>query len=151
MKLFISHKQEDSLIAQSIAFELHAIQTEYYLDVLDTAIANDGEELTKHIKKKIKDCTDIIVIMSSATRYSQWVPFEVGMSAQLEMPTATYLKANVELPAFLEYWPRLRTPDDIRTYVATRKEIKLQYFGSSFLESKNSYNQRFYKALKSYL
>ena len=118
MKIFLSHKREDSYEANQIALHLAMLGIPYYLDILDSKVTDSGKELTEHIKKNLNDCTDIIVVVSEATRYSQWVPFEVGMSAQKDMPTATFLKSNVLLPEFLEYWPRLKQPDDIGKYVA---------------------------------
>ncbi len=126
MKVFISHKKEDSYTASRIANELRALQIDCYLDLLDFSVTRSGKELTDHIKANLNDCTDIIVIISETTRYSQWVPFEVGMSAQIDMPTATYLRADVNLPEFLEYWPRLKYPSDIQKYVASRKRIERQ-------------------------
>lgn len=79
IKIFISHKNEDSLVANSIANELKVMNIPYYLDVLDFKVTRSGKELTDHIKKNLNDCTDIIVVMSESTKYSQWVPFEVGM------------------------------------------------------------------------
>ena len=51
MKIFISHKQEDYLIAEEFALILEKNNVEYYLDVLDNKIINDGRRLTEHIKK----------------------------------------------------------------------------------------------------
>lgn len=126
MKVFISHKKEDSYTANRIANELRAMQIDYYLDLLDFSVTRSGKELTDHIKANLNDCTDIIVVISEKTRYSQWVPFEVGMSAQIDMPTATFLQADVNLPEFLEYWPRLKYPDDIQKYVTVRKRTELK-------------------------
>lgn len=126
MKVFISHKQEDSLTATLIAQALGKLHVSYYLDVLDSRVINSGKELTDHIKEKLNNCTDIIVVMSESTLYSQWVPFEVGMAAQLNMPTATYLQSTVKLPEFLEYWPRLKYQSDITTYVSVRRRVEQQ-------------------------
>lgn len=65
--------------------------------------------------------------MSEITRYSQWVPFEVGMAAQVDLPTAKFLKDSVLLPDFLQYWPRLKRTYDIRKYVSVRKEVDQEY------------------------
>lgn len=59
--------------------------------------------------------------MSEETKESWWVPFEIGMSAQVDMPTVSYLESDVTLPSYLSYWPRLRTPSDVDKYVATRR------------------------------
>ena len=126
MKVFISHKKEDELVAMQIAIRLKRDNIEYYLDVLDPTITGNGERLTEHIKSSLGTCTDIIVVISEKTRYSQWVPFEVGMAARTDMPTATYLSREVPLPEFLSYWPRLRNVDDIDTYVRVRNETREQ-------------------------
>ena len=124
MKVFISHKDADSLQALLIkrAFENEGISA--YLDVLDSSINGGGKTLTEHIKGQLNQCTDIIVLMSEATKYSWWVPFEIGMSAQIDMPTASYLKENVVLPSYLSYWPRLKTINDVSTYVSVRKKTE---------------------------
>ena len=121
MNIFISHKLEDSDIAKDIAYVLKNISVGYYLDVLDDFIVKDGENLTNHIREELNDCTDLIVVMSSITKFSQWVPFEIGMASQAYMPTASYLSEHVSLPEFLEFWPRLKTPGDILRYVETKR------------------------------
>lgn len=154
IKIFISHKNEDSLVANSIANELKVMNIPYYLDVLDFKVTRSGKELTDHIKKNLNDCTDIIVVMSESTKYSQWVPFEVGMSAQNDMPTATFLQGNVKLPDFLEYWPRLKQPSDIKKYVSVRKEIQREYLTKYIhesVETRKAQTARFYDKLKQQL
>ena len=156
MNIFISHKLEDSHIAESIAHMLNFVGIGYYLDILDDFMIENGENLTNHIREKLNNCTDLIVVMSSTTKYSQWVPFEIGMAAQAYMPTATYLSENVSLPEFLEFWPRLKTPSDILKYV----NVKQNTFSSESVEKhgpvlesldivsrKNDLN-RFYDKLK---
>ena len=98
MKVFISHKNVDSeqAIALQAAFKKNQVDT--YLDVLDSSISGGGKELTDHIKRNLNLCSDILVVMSRATKDSWWVPFEVGMSAQIDMPTASFLQANIDLP-----------------------------------------------------
>lgn len=153
MKVFISHKQEDQLLALKVYKRFKIDNIECYLDVLDSTIAGNGERLTEHIKDCLAKCTDIIVVISEKTRYSQWVPFEVGMAARADMPTATYLSREVPLPDFLSYWPRLRTEDDIDTYIRVRKATKEQMiwqYGSYFLANnhKDIEIRTFYNNLK---
>ena len=151
MKIFISHKQEDSDTANRLAGELRLLGIPYYLDILDSTVTTSGRALTEHIKRNLNDCTDIIVIMSEATRLSQWVPFEVGMSAQNDMPTATFLKSSVSLPEFLEYWPRLKYTSDIATYVSARREVQNEDAKKSIYEmaqTTKSQTERFYDVLK---
>lgn len=155
MKVFISHKQEDAVTANQIANELDSIHVDYYLDLLDPTVTKSGKMLTEHIRKNLNTCTDIIVIMSEITRYSQWVPFEVGMAAQVELPTATFLKDSVLLPNFLQYWPRLKRPSDIRKYVSVRKEVDQEYRNYRSIFENSAYQktktERFYDVLKQQL
>lgn len=155
MKVFISHKDADSLQALLIkrAFENEGVSA--YLDVLDSSINGGGQALAEHIKGQLNQCTDIIVIMSDATRYSWWVPFEIGMSAQIDMPTASYLKENVVLPSYLSYWPRLKTINDVSTYVSVRKkterilnEQRRNFEFSSFSSRRKIETPIFYENLK---
>lgn len=151
IKVFISHKQEDSCTAMKIVCELQRINIPYYLDVLDAGVVGDGKKLTDHVKQTLNDCTDMIVVMSELTKYSQWVPFEVGMSAQNDMPTATFLKDGVVLPDFLVYWPRLKQPSDIGKYIAVRKAVQYEYeLKHSFETAENRRHQieKFYDVLK---
>lgn len=124
VKVFISHKKEDSLYALLLkkAFENNGASA--YLDVLDNSINGGGEVLTQHIKSQLNQCTDIIVLISDTTKYSWWVPFEIGMSAQIDMPTASFLTKDVDLPSYLSYWPRLKTSKDVATYVSVRKRVE---------------------------
>lgn len=120
MKVFISHKHEDSAIAEQIAKQLQFFNIACYLDIFDSVEVNDGKALTDHIKKSLNSCTDILVVMSESTKKSQWVPFEIGMATQINMPTVTYLNQSIILPEYLEFWPRLRSLSDIGTYVRAR-------------------------------
>jgi hypothetical protein len=152
MKVFISHKKEDELEALRINIMLKSLNVDSYLDLLDPSITGDGKALTDHIKNQLNDCTDIIVVMSEATRFSQWVPFEVGMSAQIDMPTANYLKEGVDLPSFLSYWPRLKTTKDVETYIQVRRkvenEMKSIYEDRQFNTRQKIETEKFYAQLK---
>lgn len=103
---------------------MHGINT--YLDVIDEQISNDGKALTEHIKNAMNQCSDIIVVMSEKTRNSQWVPFEVGMSAQRGMPTVTFLVENVKLPEFLEYWLRLKDYSDDEKFIFAKEKTAIR-------------------------
>lgn len=152
MKVFLSHKKEDSALALMLkkAFETEKVDT--YLDLLDNNISVNGKELTDHIKKQLNICTDIIVVMSDKTKQSWWVPFEIGMSAQVDMPTASFLSKELELPEFLVYWPRLRSELDVIKYVTIRKkveqEIKSLFEKHPLMQKRNLETNEFYRQLK---
>lgn len=152
MKIFISHKKEDAIQALQIQNVLRYYGVQTYLDILDDSIKGGGKSLTDHIKEQLNSCTDIIVVMSEQTKLSWWVPFEIGMSAQVDMPTATFLSDNISLPSYLSYWPRLKNPNDVATYVKVRKKVEaesqhvLEHF--SLAERRKIETASFYDALK---
>lgn len=146
------NKQEDYATALSVYNAFLKNNINAYLDLLDNSITGDGKELTEHIKKRLNECTDIIVVMSEETKKSWWVPFEIGMSAQVDMPTASFLKSNVALPSYLSYWPRLKTTSDIDTYVTVRQKteqiIHKQYGYRRSDAIRSVETSKFYEALK---
>lgn len=156
MKVFISHKKEDEETALMVQKTLTNAGVEAYLDVLDSTIADDGEKLTKHIRKKLNECTDVIVILSSKTKESWWVPFEIGMATEKDMPIANYLVSYELLPDYLEYWPRLKSSQDVLKYIKVRNRVATQVLLEKSLnhgqfQQRNdglSETQRFYSELK---
>lgn len=159
MKIFISHKKEDEETALAVQKALIDAEVDAYLDVLDNITAYDGEKLTKHIRKKLRECTDVIVILSSNTKKSWWVPFEIGMATEKDMPIANYLISHEVLPEYLEYWPRLKSRQDVLKYVEVRNKVERQvlleksYSNSYYqrIDGGMSETQRFYAELKKYL
>ena len=156
MKVFISHKDIDYGIAIQVQNILKKNQVEAYLDVLDNSITGTGEKLTKHIKGKLNECSDILVVMSENTKSSWWVPFEIGMAAQKDLPTVSYLQSGIMLPDYRSDWPRLKCNADIVKYIKARNKVKNQMLneiyqrGTRFTNISNelSETERFYQELK---
>lgn len=155
MKIFISHKQEDGVIAARLDEKFKTYNIDTYLDLIDDTISRDGKALTEHIRKSLNACTDIIVIMSEKTKFSQWVPFEVGMSAQKDMPTVKFMVEDVELPEFLDYWPRLKHFSDVEKYLKAKSIITINEShnrGNGMLDFVSMPStEDFYKTLKEML
>lgn len=153
MKVFISHKQEDNITAAEVLRVLKGHNVEAYLDLLDGEIALKGEALTNHVKKRLNECTDLLVIMSEKTKDSWWVPFEIGMAAQKDFPVVNYLKAPIKLPDYLVYWPRLKNQIDLAKYIEIKNKIKQKILlekslGKFAYESETT---RFYRELRAAL
>lgn len=153
MKIFISHKQEDEIIAKYICDTLSNLNVDAYLDLLEGDLLINGEDLTNHIKERLNSCTDILVVMTKNTKESWWVPFEIGMAAQRDFPIVSYLINNVELPDYLSYWPTLKQTTDLNKYVQAKQHILNEsYNGSKGLFSSDySETKAFYKFLKDIL
>jgi hypothetical protein len=151
MKVFISHKSTDASSAYQVQQAFKGQGVDAYLDLLDD-FSGEGEKLTAHIREQLNKCSDIIVVMSNTTISSWWVPFEIGMSAQKDMPTATFLTASIPLPDYLSYWPRLTKISDISKYVLIRNRVWRTdaLFESRMYASVNSTSE-FYRQLKAEL
>ena len=107
MNVFISHQQKDSVLAKIIYNELRRKNVDAYLDVLDNLHEKNGEYLTNHLKEIMASSSDILVVMTENTKDSWWVPFEIGMAAERNLRTVTFLNSYLMLPEYLDYWPRL--------------------------------------------
>lgn len=155
MKVFISHKNTDQLIALRIQNALKTLGVEAYLDLLDDTITEKGEELTRHIRKQLNECSDILVVLSESTKTSWWVPFEIGMAAQKDLPTVNYLQTGIILPDYLSYWPRLKSELDLAKYVVARNKARQEVLNEQrsgrIYANASSETQRFYNELKSQL
>lgn len=156
IKIFISHKFEDREIAVMIQKTLKNEGVEVYLDTLDDEVSENGEKLTKHIRQKLTECTDVIVLLSSRTKESWWVPFEIGMATEKDMPIANYLVSAEKLPEYLEFWPRLKNQHDVKKYVEVKREVRFAVRREKMLnegyyqrvDNGISETQRFYEELK---
>ena len=157
LKVFISHKQEDSITAGQILQKLKESGADAYLDLLEGELLLKGEKLTQHLKKRLSECTDLMAVVSNITQISWWVPFEIGMAAQQDFPIVTYLKGAVELPDYLSYWPKLKSINDISKYVRVKKSVEQQIIVEKSLgktwnfSSKGTPTDWFYKELRSAL
>jgi hypothetical protein len=150
MKVFISHKDSDAATAQQIGQVLYRNGIPYYLDVLNHLTELDAKRLTNNIRQELNKCSHLITVLSEATKLSWWVPFEIGMAAQKDVPVVNFLLEGITLPEYLAYWPRLRRISDLDKFISA---VKLT--GSSIQESAGyiteSYSDKFYKNIRSML
>lgn len=135
---FISHKKEDSAAAVLVQQRLqnrHDITC--YLDVLDET-AKDGPALTEYLKGKLRECNNLLAIVSEKTKTSWWVPWEIGVASEREYPLATVALQNVEVPGYLKKWPYLRNEAELDLYAQTAKEKIGRLTESRFVEAAHS-------------
>ncbi len=157
MKVFISHKQEDEEVALRVFNHLKNLKVDAYLDLIDNEIYFKGKHLTDHIKKRLNECTDLLVILSDKTKESWWVPFEIGMASEKDFPIVNYLSEGIKLPDYLEYWPRLKNSGDLSKYVSIKTKhdsdiiLEKSFEGFEKYSSKKNTTEQFYKNLKSVL
>lgn len=121
MKIFISHKDVDALVAKRVADRLriyHNIPS--YLDSIDPHLYSRGEDLADYLRGRLGDCTQLLAVISETTKASQWVPWEIGVATEKEYPLATFSDGTVP-PEFLTKWPYMRTEAQLDAYAEASK------------------------------
>lgn len=161
MKIFISHKNEDSPTAAGIASYLRSSNINVYVDLMDNIGNNNAKALTEHIKSRMNECTDLLVVLSRKTEESWWVPFEIGMAAQKDYPMISFIKEIVKPPEYLSYYPSLKSYFELQKYIDSIRDRliekdKVEKLYGSLNESTNfskraSITETFYKNLKAKL
>ena len=148
-RVFISHKQEDSLSAKFVRDELLKYKVNAYLDLLDPEMDDDAKKLTEHLKQQMNKCSDLLVVMSSKTHKSWWVPFEIGMAAHKDLPTVTYLKEFVDVPEYLSFWPYLKSDSEIGVYARGVQRRFSRILQESVTAASESFGMDSYSRLRS--
>jgi hypothetical protein len=122
IKVFLSHKNEDSEVAGAIAYRLKTHhQIDVYLDVIDRNLEKSGPDLADYIRTEMEKCTQLLAVISAKTRESQWVPWEIGVATEKERPLASFVNPPATIPEFLRKWPYLQSLPDVDRYAAVSK------------------------------
>lgn len=128
VKVFLSHQNADSALATRIARRLRDVHgIESYLDVIDPYIGGHGQDLALHIQVEMDKCTQLLAIVSDTTRYSQWVPWEIGVATEKDYPLATFSTGTALPPEFLRKWPYLQTESDLDAYARRSKTAERSF------------------------
>ncbi|MBB5052774.1 hypothetical protein HNQ36_002748 [Afipia massiliensis] len=126
IKVFLSHKNEDSEVAGAIAYRLKTIhQIDVYLDVIDRNLERSGPDLAEYIRAEMEKCTQLLAVISTKTRESQWVPWEIGVATEKERPLASFVNPPASVPEFLQKWPYLQSLSDVDKYAAVSKTTRV--------------------------
>jgi len=157
MKIFISHQQADQVLASTIARRLattHQIDT--YLDVIDAQLAKAGEHIGDYLRREMGKCTQLIAVVSTNTKYSSWVPWEIGIATEKDFPLATYVGDQTTPPEFLQKWPVLKSVEDVDKYaVASNASTRASKSERGLLTedsaSRRSSTQEFFRTLRASL
>lgn len=156
-KIFISHKNEDSSIAHTIASQLRRNGIEVYLDVLDPQLQSNGEDLSNYLQDKLSQCTHLMAVLSYSTRLSWWVPFEIGIATEKQFPISSYITigSRSDIPEYLWKWPLLRNPEDLQKYAMllskssfTLLNEEKRYWEFSAKGTPKNYAEAFHRRLK---
>jgi hypothetical protein len=153
VRVFVSHKQEDSSAATRVAGVLRAApNVDVYIDVLDSQLRKSADDLTDYLRRQLGNCTHLMVVMSALTRESWWVPFEIGLATERAYPISTFATEAASLPEYLKKWPYLLTPQDLTAYIRvatqTRPSVLAKGLREATRSERGSYASEFHATLK---
>jgi TIR domain len=120
--VFVSHKYEDMQIAMLVAKRLEANQVNCYLDGFDPE-ARDAPALNDYLKSKLKTSHALMAVVSKLTITSWWVPWEIGVASERDMPLATFSHDASSVPSFLRKWPYMTNLPQIDQYADLAKRM----------------------------
>ena len=120
---FISHKGNDTNLAELVGSVLYQEGLSAYLDKWDPKVDGDSPELEEHIREIIRQTPSILAVVTKNTSMSWWVPFEIGVARETDSRIATFLfivdqpnSATVELPSYLRTWPILASAEELKAW-----------------------------------
>jgi hypothetical protein len=132
MPIFISHTTKDDVLARKVYSRLvniHGIIC--YIDDMDKELAKKrgSSQLTPVLVERLSRCDTLLAVVTSNTKGSWWVPFEIGTARQLpriissytSLPERPVYTGQEALPEYLLEWPRLRTDNDIDVFAREYK------------------------------
>lgn len=158
-KVFISHKNTDSLLAARVARRVQINGIDTYLDVIDDALVKDGPDLADLLLERMSKCDQLIAVVSESTKTSWWVPWEIGVGSEKGFRMASFSESYVSLPSYLEKWPDLHSDRDVDLFcsLSSRADSTIQSRTRTILNEEGRVNIRkseavdFHKALKAEL
>ena len=65
----------------------------------------------------MRQCSQLLAIISSYTLKSWWVPFEIGEATALARRITSYKNGNMDLPPFLKIWPVLTRDSQLQLFI----------------------------------
>ena len=150
---FISHKGDDTALAESVGDILYEGGLCAYLDKWDSRADGDSPELETHLREVIRKTPSIVAVVTERTPLSWWVPFELGVARETESQIATFLSVDENstdvllLPSYLKIWPILTSRQELRGWATALSSSRYQgvlgrklFLEKSVEMSSNSYS-----------
>jgi hypothetical protein len=84
VRVFLSHSHADRDLAQGLTLILEDFEADLYVDIRDNELPEQtGPETAERIKGKIGASQKFIVLLTSSSGGSKWVPWELGIADSL--------------------------------------------------------------------
>lgn len=135
MPVFISHRTADDAIARRVYERLTNVhRIECYIDDIDREVRTTN--ITSLIVRRIKQCINLLALMTPNTKGSWWVPFEVGVAREAPRIITSFTNlGQYDLPEYLTEWPVLRGEIAVDTFAEYYKK-GAQRVKRAFLEER---------------
>ncbi|MXW08023.1 MAG: TIR domain-containing protein [Gammaproteobacteria bacterium] len=150
IKVFISHKNTDTYIANRVAERVRYNGLEVYLDSIDRALVKDGPDLADYLLQRLGECNQLIAVISQETAKSWWVPWEIGVGSEKGFRLASYSSTDDYIPDYLKKWPVLHSNKDIDLYCEYSKRADVAMSTERFVTASKTMESasKFHKELK---
>jgi hypothetical protein len=122
-KVFISYSSIDRQKARSIARTLKTQEIPHFLDKKDMSW---GDRMTQSISNGFNEGTELVVIISSNSLNSKWVPFEIGYAkGKGTTILPLMIDPTLEVPGYLSELHHISSNEQLRDYfIGDRKQQK---------------------------
>lgn len=155
IRVFISHKREDTEDAVDVPNVLKRQGVSTYIDALDPYLFQAGDDLGDYFRKILAQCSHLMAVVSENTKLSWWIPFEIGIATEKQYPIATYAIGACGLPSYLKKWPYLRSHSDLITYGKVGRGTKTYILAEGIekiaASRRGEYSREFHRQLKAVL
>jgi hypothetical protein len=126
MPVFISYQRADEPTALRLRKYLSSQNIDSFLDIMEPLLTRENSDnVTQIIRSGIHKCTHLMAVVSDSTRYSWWVPFEIGAATEIDRRISTFRIGALDLPHFLKIWPVLTRDSDLAEFVRAYKQDAL--------------------------
>ena len=113
-RVFISHQKKDSAAASVIADYLQEAGIDVYFDQYDTSInRSEPQSIVNAIKRGIENSSHMLVLFSSNTFGSMWVPWEIGYAYNSSVTLGVLRMKGVPKQTLPEYLKVVKLVSDL--------------------------------------
>ena len=137
--VFVSHKSNDMMKAVQLAERISMNGLSAWVDVADPTGVRDGPDLADYIRRILASSRTLLAVITSVTKESWWVPFEIGIAFEQEKLLASYGN-RASLPSFLYKWPNLQSDTELDRWC---RELGSLAKGASYATRMRSFATQF--------
>lgn len=118
-KVFMSYSHIDAGVANELGSAMDIARVTYFRDVKDI---NWGERIDAAVQTALEDSDALLVIISTASLNSLWVPYEIGYFSALKRPILPYLThPSLVPPSYISYLKHLGTVTEATAHFVAMK------------------------------